>query len=121
MPAVAPVISTVLADINVKAIKTGEPGALEVIRHSAAHVMAQAVQQLRPGAKLGIGPYITDGCYSEFDVEEPFTPEALASALLAGLAWCLGLALFCRRLGLLLGRAIWRRPRPPSLRNAAGK
>jgi hypothetical protein len=46
---------------------------------------------------------------------------ALASALLAGLAWCLGLALFCRRLGLLLGRVIWRRPRPPSLRNAAGK
>ena len=48
-----------------------------VIRHSCAHVMAQAVQQLRPDAKLGIGPYITDGFYFDFDVDEPFTPEDL--------------------------------------------
>ncbi|MFD1283182.1 hypothetical protein ACFQ5C_26305, partial [Methylobacterium goesingense] len=40
---------------------------------------------------------------------------ALASALLAGVMWCFGVALFCRRLGLLLGRAIWRRP-PPRMR-----
>lgn len=50
---------------------------LNVLRHSAAHVMAQAVQQLRPDAKLGIGPYITDGFYFDFDVEAPFTPEDL--------------------------------------------
>ena len=50
---------------------------LNVLRHSAAHVMAQAVQQLRPDAKLGIGPYITDGFYFDFDVNEPFTPEDL--------------------------------------------
>lgn len=50
---------------------------LDVLRHSAAHVMAQAVQQLRPDAKLGIGPYITDGFYFDFDVNEPFTPEDL--------------------------------------------
>lgn len=50
---------------------------LNVLRHSAAHVMAQAVQQLRPDAKLGIGPYITDGFYFDFDVAEPFTPEDL--------------------------------------------
>ena len=39
--------------------------------------MAQAVQQLFPGSKLGIGPYITDGFYFDFDVENPFTPEDL--------------------------------------------
>ncbi len=50
---------------------------LDVLRHSAAHVMAQAVQQYRPDAKLGIGPYIKDGFYFDFDVAEPFTPEDL--------------------------------------------
>ena len=49
-----------------------------VIRHSAAHVLAQAVQQLFPEAKLGIGPPITDGFYYDFDVERPFTPDDLA-------------------------------------------
>ncbi|OBK35867.1 threonine--tRNA ligase [Mycobacterium sp. 1165196.3] len=49
-----------------------------VIRHSAAHVLAQAVQELFPQAKLGIGPPITDGFYYDFDVPEPFTPEDLA-------------------------------------------
>ena len=48
---------------------------LYILRHSAAHVAAQAVQQLFPDAKLGIGPPITDGFYYEFDVPEPFTPE----------------------------------------------
>ena len=49
-----------------------------VIRHSTAHVLAQAVQDLFPHAKLGIGPPITDGFYYDFDVAEPFTPEDLA-------------------------------------------
>ena len=48
-----------------------------VIRHSAAHVLAQAVQELFPQAKLGIGPPITDGFYYDFDVPEAFTPENL--------------------------------------------
>src|ERR1700753_2883068 len=48
-----------------------------VIRHSTAHVLAQAVQELFPQAKLGIGPPITDGFYYDFDVAEPFTPEDL--------------------------------------------
>jgi threonyl-tRNA synthetase len=48
-----------------------------VIRHSTAHVLAQAVQDLFPQAKLGIGPPITDGFYYDFDVAEPFTPEDL--------------------------------------------
>ena len=46
-----------------------------IIRHSTAHVMAQAVQDLFPEAKLGIGPPITNGFYYDFDVERPFTPE----------------------------------------------
>ncbi len=62
---------------SVESVTLEDPAGLEVLRHSAAHVMAQAVQQLRPDAKLGIGPYITDGFYFDFDVEEPFTPEEL--------------------------------------------
>ena len=50
-----------------------------VIRHSAAHVLAQAVQDLFPEAKLGIGPPITDGFYYDFDVPRAFTPEDLAA------------------------------------------
>ncbi|WP_372699159.1 threonine--tRNA ligase [Arthrobacter sp. JSM 101049] len=61
----------------VERVTIDSPAGLEVLRHSTAHVMAQAVQQLRPDAKLGIGPYITDGFYFDFDVDEPFTPEDL--------------------------------------------
>jgi len=50
---------------------------LNVLRHSAAHVLAQAVQQVNPSAKLGVGPPIRDGFYYDFDVETPFTPEDL--------------------------------------------
>jgi threonyl-tRNA synthetase len=48
-----------------------------VLRHSTAHVLAQAVQELFPDARLGIGPPITDGFYYDFDVERPFTPDDL--------------------------------------------
>ncbi len=48
-----------------------------VLRHSTAHVLAQAVQELFPTARLGIGPPITDGFYYDFDVDRPFTPEDL--------------------------------------------
>ena len=48
---------------------------LAILRHSAAHVTAQAVQSINPDAKLGIGPPITDGFYYDFDVEVPFAPE----------------------------------------------
>ncbi len=58
-------------------VSVHEEDGLNVLRHSAAHVMAQAVQEYRKDAKLGIGPYITDGFYFDFDVEEPFTPEDL--------------------------------------------
>jgi threonyl-tRNA synthetase len=62
---------------DVEPVTIDSPDGLNVLRHSTAHVMAQAVQQLRPDAKLGIGPYITDGFYFDFDVAEPFTPDDL--------------------------------------------
>jgi threonyl-tRNA synthetase len=62
---------------RIEGVTIDSPDGLNVLRHSTAHVMAQAVQQLRPDAKLGIGPYITDGFYFDFDVAEPFTPEDL--------------------------------------------
>src|SRR5215213_4704645 len=53
--------------------------ALEVLRHSAAHVLATAVRRLRPDAKIGFGPAIEDGFYYDFEVAQPFTPEDLAA------------------------------------------
>ena len=53
------------------------PDGIEVLRHSAAHVLAQAVQEIDPSARLGIGPPVRDGFYYDFDVAEPFTPEDL--------------------------------------------
>jgi threonyl-tRNA synthetase len=53
------------------------PDGLNILRHSTAHVAAQAVQSLHPDAKLGIGPPITDGFYYDFDVASPFTPDDL--------------------------------------------
>ncbi|WP_181783520.1 threonine--tRNA ligase [Pseudonocardia pini] len=65
------------ADAEVTVVTADTDEGRSVIRHSAAHVLAQAVQQLYPEAKLGIGPPITDGFYYDFDVERPFTPEDL--------------------------------------------
>jgi len=62
---------------SVEAVTIDSPDGLAVLRHSAAHVLAQAVQELNPTAKLGIGPPITDGFYYDFDVKTPFTPENL--------------------------------------------
>ncbi|MEC3953589.1 threonine--tRNA ligase [Nocardia sp. CDC153] len=64
-------------DTEVEAVTADSPDGRNVIRHSAAHVLAQAVQQEFPDAKLGIGPYIKDGFYYDFQVERPFTPEDL--------------------------------------------
>jgi threonyl-tRNA synthetase len=52
--------------------------ALDVLRHSGAHVLATAVRRLRPDAKIGFGPAIEDGFYYDFEVDTPFTPEDLA-------------------------------------------
>ncbi len=64
-------------DVEVEAVAADTEDGRSVIRHSCAHVLAQAVQDLFPQAKLGIGPPITDGFYYDFDVAEPFTPEDL--------------------------------------------
>jgi threonyl-tRNA synthetase len=65
-------------DVEVVPVAANTEDGRSVIRHSCAHVLAQAVQDLFPEAKLGIGPPITDGFYYDFDVAEPFTPDDLA-------------------------------------------
>lgn len=61
----------------VEGVEIASTDGLNILRHSAAHVLAQAVQNINPEAKLGIGPPIKDGFYYDFDVENPFTPEDL--------------------------------------------
>ena len=65
------------ADAEVEPVAAGEPEGLAVLRHSTAHVMAQAVQDLFPGTALGIGPPIENGFYYDFAPVRPFTPEDL--------------------------------------------
>ena len=65
------------AEDIIEAIELESPDGLNILRHSAAHVLAQAVQSINPEAKLGIGPPIKDGFYYDFDVAEPFTPQDL--------------------------------------------
>lgn len=72
-------LSHELADGDeVEGVAIGSSDGLDILRHSTAHVLAQAVQQLYPEAKLGIGPPIQDGFYYDFDVPVPFVPEDLA-------------------------------------------
>jgi threonyl-tRNA synthetase len=69
-------LATELADGDVvEAVAIDSPDGRTVLRHSAAHVLAQAVQDIFPGARLGIGPPIENGFYYDFDVAVPFTPE----------------------------------------------
>ncbi|MCO5310956.1 MAG: threonine--tRNA ligase [Austwickia sp.] len=71
-------LAYVLADGDVvEGVDVGSEDGLYVLRHSCAHVMAQAVQEVNPTAKLGIGPPVRDGFYYDFDVAQPFTPEDL--------------------------------------------
>ncbi|KAF2412010.1 threonine--tRNA ligase [Microbacterium sp. B35-04] len=69
-------LATVVTDTDaVEPVAIDSPDGLAILRHSAAHVLAQAVQRINPQANLGIGPPITDGFYYDFGVEHPFTPE----------------------------------------------
>ena len=65
------------ADAKIKIVTRTDPEALELIRHDAAHVMAEAVQALWPGTQVTIGPVIADGFYYDFARDEPFRPEDL--------------------------------------------
>ncbi|MFB0914429.1 MAG: threonine--tRNA ligase, partial [Pontimonas sp.] len=65
--------------LEVKPVMITSEEGLEILRHSAAHVAAQAVQAINPEAKLGIGPPVVDGFYYDFDVAEPFSPEDLST------------------------------------------
>ena len=69
--------TTVTDTDTVDAVTIDSPDGLAILRHSTAHVAAQAVQSINPDAKLGIGPPITDGFYYDFDVETPFTLDEL--------------------------------------------
>jgi threonyl-tRNA synthetase len=64
-------------DVSLAILTDRDPDALEVLRHSAAHVLATAVRDLFPGAGIGFGPPIEDGFYYDFEVPRPFTPEDL--------------------------------------------
>ncbi|WP_219844885.1 threonine--tRNA ligase [Microbacterium sp. MYb62] len=69
-------LATTVTDTDeVEAVTIDSDDGLNILRHSAAHVLAQAVQRINPQANLGIGPPITDGFYYDFGVETPFTPE----------------------------------------------
>jgi len=65
------------SDVSIRLFTDRDPEALPVLRHSAAHVLATAVREVRPGAEIGFGPAIEEGFYYDFGVDEPFTPEDL--------------------------------------------
>ena len=65
------------SDASLEIVTDKHPDALEVLRHSTAHLLAQAVQRLYPGAQVTIGPVIDNGFYYDFAYERPFTPEDL--------------------------------------------
>ncbi len=66
-------------DCTLEILTFEDDDAKKVLRHTASHVLAQAVKKLRPDAKLAIGPAIDNGFYYDFDVDEPFTPDFLAA------------------------------------------
>ena len=66
-------------DAQVAIVTDRDPAGLEIIRHSTAHLLAQAVKQLFPEAQVTIGPVIEDGFYYDFAYQRPFTPEDLAA------------------------------------------
>ncbi len=71
-------LNTILSEpATIEPVFKDAPESLETLRHTTAHVLAQAVKELFPGVKLGIGPAISTGFYYDFDYERPFTPEDL--------------------------------------------
>ena len=75
---IADLADPITADAKVQIIARTDPQALELIRHDAAHVMAEAVQALWPGTQVTIGPVIENGFFYDFAKQEPFHPDDLA-------------------------------------------
>ena len=69
--------TTVTTNAKIEIVTRNHPDALDVIRHDAAHVLADAVQKLYPGTQVTIGPSIANGFYYDFARDEPFTPDDL--------------------------------------------
>src|ERR671935_1804920 len=67
------------SDAQVAIVTDRDPEGLEIIRHSTAHLLAQAVKELFPDAQVTIGPVIENGFYYDFSYKRPFTPEDLAA------------------------------------------
>ena len=76
---VVDVMRPIESDAKLEILTEKNPEALDVLRHSAAHMLATAVRQVRPDAGIGFGPSIENGFYYDFDVKTPFTPEDLES------------------------------------------
>src|SRR3954452_18237770 len=74
---VADLSDPILRDAKIEFLTREDPRALELIRHDAAHVLAEAVQSLRPGTQVTIGPVIDNGFYYDFARNQPFTLEDL--------------------------------------------
>jgi threonyl-tRNA synthetase len=75
--ALADLADPIERDARIEIVTRDDPRALELIRHDAAHVMAEAVQELYPGTQVTIGPVIENGFYYDFARNEPFTPDDL--------------------------------------------
>src|SRR3989441_12895364 len=75
--AVADLADPIERDAKIEFLTRDDPRALELIRHDAAHVLAEAVQTLWPGTQVTIGPVIENGFYYDFLRNQPFTPEEL--------------------------------------------
>ncbi len=73
-------------DAMVEAVEASSPEGLHVLRHSTAHVLAQAVCDLRPGTKYAIGPAIEDGFYYDFELSEPLSSDDLGDDRAPGCA-----------------------------------
>jgi threonyl-tRNA synthetase len=73
-------LSETVVNGKIEIVTREDPRALELIRHDAAHVMAEAVQELWPGTQVTIGPVIENGFYYDFAKDEPFTPDDLPSS-----------------------------------------
>ncbi|TXK17514.1 threonine--tRNA ligase [Homoserinibacter sp. GY 40078] len=71
--------TTVTETDSVEPVEASSADGLSILRHSTAHVLAQAVQRINPEAKLGIGPPVQDGFYYDFDVEQAFAPDDLSA------------------------------------------